>query len=67
VKNGVVQDKLFLPGLMKLKMLRESGFFGRMLSCAASSATGSSKGDLQPIQRPSWNYRRKTAAASSSI
>src|SRR5580704_14421330 len=32
VKNGVVQDKLFLPGLRKLKALVENGFFGRILS-----------------------------------
>ncbi|MDB5564518.1 MAG: hypothetical protein JWP84_1084 [Tardiphaga sp.] len=32
LKHGTVQDKLFLPGLKKLAMLRDSGFFGRMLS-----------------------------------
>jgi predicted dehydrogenase len=57
VKNGVVQDKLFLPGLMKLKMLRESGFFGRMLSVRGEFGYWVFEGDLQPIQRPSWNYR----------
>jgi predicted dehydrogenase len=57
VKNGVVQDKLFLPGLMKLKMLRDSGFFGRMLSVRGEFGYWVFEGDLQPAQRPSWNYR----------
>lgn len=57
IKHGVVQDKLFLPGLMKLKMLRESGFFGRMLSVRGEFGYWVFEGDLQPSQRPSWNYR----------
>jgi predicted dehydrogenase len=57
VKNGVVQDKLFLPGLMKLQMLRDSGFFGRMLAVRGEFGYWVFEGDLQPIQRPSWNYR----------
>src|SRR5260221_10672595 len=32
VKHGVVQDKLFLPGIIKLKRLVDAGFFGRILS-----------------------------------
>src|SRR5690606_14302433 len=32
LKNGVVQDKLWLPGFRKLAMLRELGFFGKLLS-----------------------------------
>lgn len=59
LKNGVVQDKLWLPGFRKIKMLKELGFFGKILSV---------KGDFgywvftgmdydQPAQRPSWNYR----------
>jgi predicted dehydrogenase len=57
VKNGVVQDKLFLPGLMKLKMLRESGFFGRMIAVRGEFGYWVFEGDWQPAQRPSWNYR----------
>ena len=57
VKNGVVQDKLFLPGLRKLDMLRRAGFFGRMLSLRLEFGYWVFEGDLQPIQRPSWNYR----------
>ena len=57
IKHGVVQDKLFLPGLRKLKMLIDSGFFGRMLSVRGEFGYWVFEGDLQPIQRPSWNYR----------
>ncbi len=57
VKNGVVMDKLFLPGLKKLAMLRKSGFFGRMLAVRSEFGYWVFEGDLQPIQRPSWNYR----------
>jgi len=57
LKNGAVQDKLFLPGLRKLDMLRRSGFFGRMLSVRLEFGYWVFEGDLQPIQRPSWNYR----------
>jgi predicted dehydrogenase len=57
IKHGVVQDKLFLPGLMKLKMLLDSGFFGRMLSVRGEFGYWVFEGDLQPAQRPSWNYR----------
>jgi predicted dehydrogenase len=57
VRNGAVQDKLFLPGLTKLKMLRETGFFGRLLSVRGEFGYWVFEGDLQPAQRPSWNYR----------
>ncbi|MDO8360071.1 MAG: Gfo/Idh/MocA family oxidoreductase [Devosia sp.] len=58
VKHGVVQDKLFLPGLLKLKMLRDSGFFGRILSVRGEFGYWVFEGDWQPAQRPSWNYRK---------
>ncbi|WP_316976221.1 Gfo/Idh/MocA family protein [Shumkonia mesophila] len=58
IKHGVVQDKLYLPGLLKLKMLRQAGFFGRILSCRIDFGYWVFEGDLQPIQRPSWNYRK---------
>jgi predicted dehydrogenase len=59
LKHGVVQDKLFLPGLKKLAMLRDSGFFGRMLSVRCEFGYWVFEGDwgVDP-QRPSWNYRR---------
>jgi predicted dehydrogenase len=57
LKHGVVQDKLFLPGLRKLDMLRRAGFFGRLLSVRIEFGYWVFEGDLQPIQRPSWNYR----------
>src|SRR3954465_1355041 len=59
VKNGVVQDKLFLPGLQKLRLLRDSGFFGRMLSVRGEFGYWVFEGDWgQPAQRPSWNYKK---------
>ncbi|TAN28070.1 MAG: Gfo/Idh/MocA family oxidoreductase [Castellaniella sp.] len=59
IKHGVVQDKLFLPGLRKLDMLRRSGFFGRMLSVRIEFGYWVFEGDLQPTQRPSWNSRKE--------
>ncbi|CAG7644743.1 D-xylose dehydrogenase [Paenibacillus solanacearum] len=59
VKNGVVQDKLFLPGLIKLKRLIDSGFFGRILSVRMEFGYWVFEGDWQPGQRPSWNYRKE--------
>jgi predicted dehydrogenase len=59
VKHGVVQDKLWLPGLLKLKLLRDSGFFGRILSVRGEFGYWVFEGDLQPAQRPSWNYRKE--------
>jgi len=58
VKHGVVQDKLFLPGLRKLRMLVSAGFFGRILSVRGEFGYWVFEGDLQPAQRPSWNYRK---------
>lgn len=59
VKNGVVQDKLFLPGLLKLKRLVQSGFFGRILAVRVEFGYWVFEGDWQPAQRPSWNYRKE--------
>lgn len=58
VKSGVVQDKLFLPGLVKLKRLVDDGFFGRILSVRGEFGYWVFEGDGQPAQRPSWNYRK---------
>ena len=57
VRHGVVQDKLFLPGVRKLKRLVDSGFFGRILSVRGEFGYWVFEGDWQPAQRPSWNYR----------
>jgi predicted dehydrogenase len=57
VRHGVVQDKLFLPGLRKLKRLVDSGFFGRILSVRGEFGYWVFEGDWQAAQRPSWNYR----------
>ncbi|GAA0286288.1 putative dehydrogenase [Gracilibacillus halotolerans] len=59
VKNGVVQDKLFLPGLLKLKRLIDSGFFGEILSVRMEFGYWVFEGDWQEGQRPSWNYRKE--------
>ncbi|UNS95533.1 Gfo/Idh/MocA family oxidoreductase [Streptomyces tubbatahanensis] len=57
IKHGVVQDKLFLPGLLKLKRLVDGGFFGRILSVRGEFGYWVFEGDWQEAQRPSWNYR----------
>jgi len=57
VKNGVVQDKLWLPGLRKLRYLIDTGFFGRILSVRGEFGYWVFDGFHQPAQRPSWNYR----------
>jgi predicted dehydrogenase len=59
LKHGVVQDKLFLPGLMKIKMLADSGFFGKILSVRGEFGYWVFEGDWQKAQRPSWNYRKQ--------
>lgn len=59
VKNGVVQDKLWLPGLRKVKRLIESGFFGKILSVRGEFGYWVFEGDTIPAQRPSWNYRKE--------
>jgi predicted dehydrogenase len=59
VRHGVVQDKLFLPGLLKLRTLIDAGFFGRIISVRGEFGYWVFEGDWQPAQRPSWNYRKK--------
>ena len=60
VKNGVVQDKLWLPGLVKLKTLIDSGFFGEILSVRGEFGYWVFTGDTPVVpQRPSWNYRKE--------
>ena len=59
VKNGVVQDKLWLPGMLKLKRLIQQGFFGKILSVRGEFGYWVFEGDSIPAQRPSWNYRKE--------
>src|SRR5699024_6790950 len=59
VKNGVVQDKLYLPGMLKLKRLIDSGFFGEILTVKMDFGYWVFEGDWQEGQRPSWNYRKE--------
>lgn len=58
VKHGVVQDKLWLPGLLKLKYLIDTGFLGRILAVRSEFGYWVFTGEHQPAQRPSWNYRK---------
>ncbi len=58
VKHGVVQDKLWLPGILKLRTLLESGRLGRILSVRGEFGYWVFTGEDQPAQRPSWNYRK---------
>ena len=59
VKHGVVQDKLWLPGMLKLKRLIQKGFFGEILSVRGEFGYWVFEGDTIPAQRPSWNYRKE--------
>jgi len=59
VKHGVVQDKLWLPGLRKLQMLIALGFFGRIFAVRGEFGYWVFEGDTVPTQRPSWNYRKE--------
>jgi predicted dehydrogenase len=59
ITNGVVQDKLFLPGMIKLRRLIRSGFFGRVLSARLEFGYWVFEGDVIAAQRPSWNYRKE--------
>jgi len=59
VKHGVVQDKLWLPGLLKLEALKQAGFFGRILSVRGEFGYWVFEGDTVAPQRPSWNYRKE--------
>ena len=59
VTAGVVHDKLYLPGLVKLRRLVDEGFFGRILSLRGEFGYWVFEGDTQEAQRPSWNYRQE--------
>ena len=59
LKNGVVQDKLWLPGIMKLKRLIQNGFFGEILSVRGEFGYWVFEGHSISAQRPSWNYRKE--------
>jgi len=63
IKHGVVQDKLWLPGILKLAKLRDEGYFGKILSVRGEFGYWVFEGDAQsgqpPAQRPSWNYRKQ--------
>ena len=60
VKHGVVQDKLWLPGIIKLQGLINDGFFGKILSVRGNFGYWVFEGHTVPAQRPSWNYRSES-------
>lgn len=59
IKHGVVQDKLWLPGMLKLKLLIDTGFFGKIHSLKGDFGYWVFEGEHVPSQRPSWNYRKE--------
>lgn len=59
LKNGVVQDKLWLPGIVKLRRLMQNDFFGKILSVRGEFGYWVFEGHSIPAQRPSWNYRKE--------
>lgn len=59
IKHGVVQDKLWLPGFLKLKALIDDGFFGRIFFVRGDFGYWVFEGDSRAAQRPSWNYRKE--------
>lgn len=59
LKNGVVMDKLWLPGLLKIKGLIDQGFFGDILSIRGEFGYWVFEGCTVPAQRPSWNYKKE--------
>ncbi|MBP82769.1 MAG: oxidoreductase [Verrucomicrobiales bacterium] len=59
VKNGVVQDKLWLPGIIKFQRLVENDFFGDILSVRGEFGYWVFEGHTVTPQRPSWNYRKE--------
>ncbi|MFI6286483.1 Gfo/Idh/MocA family protein [Streptomyces sp. NPDC051018] len=65
IRHGVVQDKIFLPGLLKLKRLVDGGFFGEILSVRGEFGYWVFEGDWQDAQRPSWNYRAEDGGGIS--
>lgn len=59
IKHGVVQDKLWLPGIRKLKALIDKGFFGRIFAIRGEFGYWVFEGDIVAAQRPSWNYKKE--------
>ena len=66
ITHGVVHDKLYLPGVIKLRQLAREEFFGRVLSVRLEFGYWVFEGDGIPAQRPSWNYRAEQGGGSCS-
>ena len=58
LKHGAVEDKLFLPGFLKLRRVVESGFLGRVIGFQIQFGWWVFDGIEAESQRPSWNYRK---------
>ena len=58
LKHGAVEDKLFLPGFLKLRRVVESGFLGRVIGFQINFGWWVFDGIEAESQRPSWNYRK---------
>jgi predicted dehydrogenase len=67
VKNGVVQDKLFLPGLRKLRKLYDADFFGGFCRSGSTSAGGCSTARLTRHSGPAGIIAKRLAAGLYSI
>jgi predicted dehydrogenase len=60
LKTGAVEDKIYLPGMQKLRALVVSGFFGRVVGFRLEFGWWVFDGSDRKGQRPSWNYKRST-------
>lgn len=60
LKTGAVEDKIYLPGLQKLRALATDGFFGRVTGFRLEFGWWVFDGGERPSQRPSWNYKSST-------
>jgi predicted dehydrogenase len=58
LRNGVVQDKVFLPGFQKLRKLMAAGFFGRVHAVKLDFGWWVFDGEMHAAQRSSWNYKK---------
>ncbi|MFL5334274.1 MAG: Gfo/Idh/MocA family oxidoreductase [Geminicoccaceae bacterium] len=57
-KHAVMQDKIHLPGLVKLKTVLGLGTLGKLLSMKLEFGWWVFDGEVIPAQRTSWNYKQ---------
>ncbi len=58
VSHAVMQDKIHLPGLAKLKTLLDMGYFGKIHGMRLEFGWWVFDGEHIPAQRTSWNYKK---------